>query len=109
MIPTHTLNSFLVLAGALTLLFSAPALAQYEGWTIPATAKTEKSPYARSAADAAKKGRAIFQAKCQRCHGPEGLGNGPEADPRSKPADLTKIKSAENPEGVLFYKIWNGH
>jgi len=106
---SRRLQSSLAVAGALVLWSSAPALAQYEGWTIPASAKTEKSPYARSAADAAKKGKAIFQAKCQRCHGPEGIGNGPEADPRSKPADLTKIKTAENPEGVLFYKIWNGH
>jgi mono/diheme cytochrome c family protein len=109
MCVTRKSMSFLALAGALLLWCSAPALAQYEGWTIPASAKTEKSPYARSVADAAKQGKAIFQAKCQRCHGPEGVGNGPEADPRSKPADLTKIKTAENPEGVLFYKIWNGH
>ena len=31
MSATHTSKSFLALAGALTLLFSAPALAQYRG------------------------------------------------------------------------------
>ena len=109
MSATPTPKSFPAIAGALALLWSAPVFAQYEGWTIPANAKTEKSLYASSAADAAKKGKAIFQSKCQRCHGAEGKGNGPEADKDHKPANLTQIKTAENPDGVLFYKVWNGH
>jgi mono/diheme cytochrome c family protein len=109
MSTTHKLKSFMITASALALFLSAPLFAQYEGWTIPANAKTEKSPYASSAADAAKKGKATFQAKCQRCHGAEGKGNGPEADKDHKPANLTQIKVAENPDGVLFYKVWNGH
>jgi mono/diheme cytochrome c family protein len=109
MSATRRSKSLLATAAALTLLLSGPALAQYEGWTIPPNAKTEKSPYASSAADAAKKGKAIFQSKCQRCHGAEGKGNGPEADKDHKPADLTQIKAADNPEGVIFYKVWNGH
>jgi mono/diheme cytochrome c family protein len=102
MTVTKKLLSFMALAHALTLLASAPALAQYEGWTIPANAKTEKSPYASAAADAAKKGKAIFQAKCQRCHGAEGKGNGPEADKNSPPANLTEIKTAETRTACCF-------
>jgi mono/diheme cytochrome c family protein len=90
------------------LFFTSLLAAQYEGWTIPPTAKTEKNPMA-GIADAAKKGKSVFTGKCQRCHGSEGKGNGPEADPKVKPADLTQIKSDINPDGVLFYKIWNGH
>jgi mono/diheme cytochrome c family protein len=109
MSPRYSRKSFPVMLGALALILSAPIFAQYEGWTIPGNAKTEKSPYASSAADAAKKGKAVFQSKCLRCHGSEGKGNGPEADKDHKPADLTQIKTAENPDGVLFYKVWNGH
>jgi mono/diheme cytochrome c family protein len=109
MSDTSQSKSLLAIAGALLLSVAAPVSAQYEGWTIPANAKTEKSPYASAAADAAKKGKAIFQSKCQRCHGAEGRGNGPEADKEHAPANLTQIKVAENPEGVLFYKVWNGH
>jgi mono/diheme cytochrome c family protein len=96
------------IAIATVMVWSAVASAQYEGWTIPANAKTEKNPMAGSA-DAAKKGKAVFVSRCQRCHGPEGKGNGPEADPKAPPANLTKINGDQNPDGVLFYKVWNGH
>lgn len=105
MIPSRTAIAGLGLAA---LLASSPALAQYDGWTIPPSAKSEKSPFAGSA-DAVKKGKGVFTSRCQRCHGPEGKGNGPEADPKVPPANLTQIKLDENPEGVLFYKVWNGH
>ena len=98
---------FASLALATLSLASSPLRAQYEGWTIPATAKGEKSPFAGSA-DAVRKGKSTFQSKCQRCHGPEGIGNGPDADRNKPPADLTAVKAAENPDGVVFYKIWNG-
>jgi mono/diheme cytochrome c family protein len=68
--------------------------AQYEGWTIPPNAKAEKSPFAGSG-DAVKKGKAIFLSRCQRCHGPEGKGNGSEADSKTPPANLTRIRRSE--------------
>jgi mono/diheme cytochrome c family protein len=95
-------------AGAMLSAILGAQPAQQEGWTIPPTAKTEKNPVAASA-DAAKKGHSTFMNKCRRCHGPEGKGNGPEADPKYRPADLTQIKHDTNPDGVLFYKIYNGH
>jgi mono/diheme cytochrome c family protein len=80
--------------------------AQYQGWTIPDTAKTEKSPV-KNAPDGAKKGKALFASNCARCHGPEGKGDGPDS---KEAADLTDEFRAElNPEGVLYYKVWNGH
>ena len=100
-------SAFVTGVSLLTVLAAVPLLAQYEGWTIPATAKSEKSPMAGNA-DAAKKGKAVFESKCRRCHGADGKGHGPEADPKIPPADLTAIKKDQNPEGVLFYKIWNG-
>jgi mono/diheme cytochrome c family protein len=55
------------------------------------------------------KGRSLYKAKCQRCHGMDGAGRGPEGDPDHPPADLTDgLRASRNPDGVLFYKIWNG-
>ena len=82
------------------------AAAQYQGWLIPAGGRDEKSPMS-SVADAAMKGKALFLSNCTRCHGPEGKGNGTESE---YAADLTDDSRTElNTEGVLFYKVWNGH
>ena len=80
--------------------------AQYQGWLIPTGARDEKSPLA-SVVGAVARGKAIFNANCARCHGPEGKGNGPDS---GHAADLTDdLRTELNPEGVLFYKVWNGH
>ena len=54
------------------------------GWQIPETAPAEVSPLAGAAAG--EKGRGLYKAKCQRCHGVDGSGGGPDADPRHPPA-----------------------
>jgi mono/diheme cytochrome c family protein len=80
--------------------------AQYSGWLIPPGGRDEKSPLS-SAAETIARGKAIFAANCARCHGAEGKGNGPDSD---YAADLTdELRIELNTEGVLFYKIWNGH
>ena len=79
-----------------------------DGWTIPRGAEAEASPVAASAAVLAR-GEDIFKSKCRRCHGATGKGNGPDADPDDKPGDLTDgTRAGRNPDGVMFYKIWNG-
>jgi mono/diheme cytochrome c family protein len=94
---------------ACAIVFAASLSAQYPGWTIPPTAKTEKSPL-KPTPDVLKKGRGIFTAQCQKCHGPAGKGDGPDSDPRAPAADLTDEFRVElNPDGVLYHKIWNGH
>ena len=93
-------------ATAFSLMMAAGVSAQYQGWTIPDTAKAETSP-AKNPADAAKKGKSLYTSNCAKCHGPEGKGNGPDSD---HAADLTdEFRADLNPEGVLYYKIWNGH
>jgi len=79
------------------------------GWTIPADAEAEKNPLAADAS-AVPTGRQLFKSNCQRCHGPGGKGDGPDADPdNEQDMDLTNPKrAARNPDGVVFYKVWNG-
>src|SRR4051812_19472195 len=79
------------------------------GWTIPPTATEEKSPLTVNPAVLAG-GKKLFADKCQRCHGPEGKGDGPEGEPdHVQDMNLTVAsRAARNPDGVVFYKIWNG-
>jgi mono/diheme cytochrome c family protein len=78
------------------------------GWQIPATAGREVNPIAASDQVIAK-GKEIFKSKCQKCHGPLGKGDGPDADPKHKPGNLSdSSRASRNPDGVMFYKIWNG-
>jgi mono/diheme cytochrome c family protein len=95
-----------VLVAALFVCLAAGPFAQYQGWLIPEGGKDEKSPL-KPGVDVVKRGQALFLANCVRCHGPEGKGNGPDSD---HAADLTDtFRDAINTEGVLFYKVWNGH
>jgi mono/diheme cytochrome c family protein len=79
------------------------------GWTIPADAEQKKSPLTVDAKVLAQ-GKAVFKSKCQRCHGPGGLGDGPDADPDNQAdMDLTVAsRASKNPDGVVFYKVMNG-
>jgi mono/diheme cytochrome c family protein len=94
------------LAVALACVLSAAPRAQYQGWDIPIANRGDKSPLMASP-QVARQGAALFQTHCARCHGPQGKGNGPDSD---HAADLTdELRDQINPDGVLFYKIWNGH
>jgi mono/diheme cytochrome c family protein len=96
-------------AFVVAVFLGATLSAQYAGWTIPQGGKEEKSPL-KSTAEAVTKGKSLFAANCQRCHGPLGKGDGPESDARSPAADLTdEFRIELNPEGILYYKVWNGH
>ncbi len=72
-------------------------------------AQQKKSPLTADA-KVLEVGKSIFKNKCQKCHGPAGLGDGPDADPdHAEDMDLTKAsRAAKNPEGVMFYKVSNG-
>ena len=79
------------------------------GWTIPPTATEEKSPLTVNPGVIAS-GKKLFTDKCQRCHGPEGKGDGPEGEPEhAQDMNLTiASRASRNPDGVVFYKVWNG-
>jgi len=79
-----------------------------DGWKLPASACCEVNPIPATERFLAK-GKELFKTKCQKCHGPEGKGDGPDADPKHKPGNLSDSRRASrNPDGVMFYKIWNG-
>jgi mono/diheme cytochrome c family protein len=79
-----------------------------DGWHIPDGAAMERNPEPLNDAVLAR-GQSVYKAKCQRCHGSDGTGHGSEADPNHPAGDLTSGRLASrNPDGVMFYKIWNG-
>jgi mono/diheme cytochrome c family protein len=92
------------------VLLCLGSLAHAQGWEIPRSASTERSPLSPTPA-VLEKGRALYASHCAKCHGPAGKGDGPDAtnDLAHRPADLTDTFRARfNPDGVLFYRIWNG-
>lgn len=96
----------LLLGVGLVCCLAQGARGQYQGWDVPAGAKDEKSPLTASP-DVVKRGAAIFADHCARCHGPNGKGDGKDS---THAADLTDdLRTELNTEGVLFYKVWNGH
>jgi mono/diheme cytochrome c family protein len=110
------LRLFLVVASTYVMTFalvSMPAAQQApsnpNGWSIPTNADQEKNPFAGDP-KAIAAGKELFMKNCKRCHGPGGLGDGPDAEPDSaQDMDLTVAKrAARNPDGVVFYKMWNG-
>lgn len=86
----------------------AGQMAGSDGWGIPEHAASARNPVPITPALLAR-GKSLYQSKCRRCHGADGIGRGPDADPDHPPADLTDARRASrNPDGVVFYKIWNG-
>jgi len=79
------------------------------GWTLPPEAESTKNPLPVDAKLLAT-GKAVFKEKCQKCHGSSGRGDGPDADPDAmEDMDLTRAsRAAKNPDGVIFFKAWNG-
>ena len=84
------------------------AAVQGNGWILGDDVATKKNPLAADAKTLAA-GKALFKDRCQRCHGPGGLGDGPDADPDATDMDLTNPKrAARNDDGTVYYKVLNG-
>jgi mono/diheme cytochrome c family protein len=103
-----TLAGMIFLGGFALSAQQAPA-GNPNGWSIPADAANEKNPFSGDA-KAIATGKELYGKTCQKCHGPGGLGDGPDADPDAMmDMDLTVARrAARNPDGVVFYKVWNG-
>ena len=104
-----SLAGLAIIAGAVSVRTAAAASVQSGRWTIPPTAVEEKNPLPINDATLAG-GKKLFAAKCQRCHGTAGQGDGPDADAKyAAEMDLTNgARAVRNPDGTVFYKIWNG-
>jgi len=104
-----TLAGLAILAGAISVRTVSAAPAQAGRWTIPPGGADEKSPLTVNEATLAG-GKKLFTAKCQKCHGATGKGDGPDADPKfAADMDLTNpARTARNTDGTVFYKVWNG-
>jgi mono/diheme cytochrome c family protein len=98
-----------MMVAAIAARQGAPAKSTAGGWTLPPEADTTKNPLPVDAKLLAT-GKAIFKDKCQKCHGASGKGDGPDADPDAQEdMDLTRAdRAAKNPEGVMFFKVFNG-
>jgi mono/diheme cytochrome c family protein len=79
------------------------------GWVLGEDASTKTNPLPADAATLAI-GKGVYKEKCERCHGPGGLGDGKDADPDARgDMDLTNPKrAARNTDGVVYYKVANG-
>jgi mono/diheme cytochrome c family protein len=96
----------LLAAGAATAL---PQNRPTAGWQLPPDADELTNPLTVNA-DLIASGKALYAKSCQRCHGPGGLGDGPDGDPENKTEmDLTNPRRAgRNPDGIVFHKVLNG-
>jgi mono/diheme cytochrome c family protein len=88
---------------------AAPQSNAAGGWDLPPNADQEKNPNPVTPV-VLNAGKALFRKNCERCHGAEGKGDGPDADPEHmEDMDLTNPRRADrNSDGVVFYKVWNG-
>ena len=99
--------SFVSSVVACLFLLAAMVSAQAKIWTIPEGAASEKNPLA-SSPEVLKKGESLYKSNCTGCHGPKGLGDGPEVDQKDRAHRPANLALSRNPEGLVFYKIWNG-
>jgi len=89
------------------LVLCAVVSAQSKAWTIPASAASEKNPLL-SSPELLKHGESLYKSNCAGCHGKQGHGDGPNIDPKDRKHRPANLALSRNPEGVVFYKIWNG-
>jgi len=103
--------SLLASSAVMTAFQQAPGAAPQggNGWVLGEDAATKKNPLTADEATLAK-GKGVFKEKCQKCHGPGGLGDGPDGDPDARgDMDLTNPKrAARNTDGTVYYKVANG-
>jgi mono/diheme cytochrome c family protein len=100
----------MLFAAGIALAFGIGLRAQDGGgWSVPTTAASEKNPLTVNDLTIAA-GKRLFNDKCAKCHGLRGKGDGPDGDEAfHEQMDLTvAARATRNPDGVVFYKIWNG-
>jgi mono/diheme cytochrome c family protein len=102
-----SVSSVSSVVACLVCVLGALLSAQDKTWTIPAGAASEKSPLTTSLA-LVNHGESLYKSNCAGCHGPQGHGDGPNVDPKDRKHRPANLALSRNPEGIVFYKIWNG-
>jgi mono/diheme cytochrome c family protein len=92
---------------AIFLCVLCALLSAQTGWTIPPDAANEKNPLPASP-QVIEEGKDQYSHHCERCHGKTGVGNGSEVDRKDRRNRPANLAMSRNPDGVMFYKIWNG-
>jgi mono/diheme cytochrome c family protein len=91
---------------ACLFVFAAVLFAQ-SAWTIPPGAANEKNPLTATP-KVIEEGKDQYGQHCEKCHGKEGHGDGPDVDRKDRKSRPANLALSRNPDGVMFYKIWNG-
>jgi mono/diheme cytochrome c family protein len=94
--------SFLCVLSVLSALLAAQA-----SWNIPPHAAEMKNPLSATP-EVLKEGKSQYNQHCEKCHGKKGLGDGPDVDRKDRKSKPANLALSRNPDGVMFYKIWNG-
>ena len=102
LLRSSVVASFLCVLSVLCALLSAQS-----SWTIPPHAAEMKNPLMPTA-KVIEEGKDQYGQHCERCHGKKGLGDGPEVDRKDRKSKPANLALSRNPDGVMFYKIWNG-
>ncbi len=95
-----------VLVATVGFALAAGVIAQESTWEVPEEALAEENPI-EGTPEVLEEGAAIYEKRCQLCHGAEGKGDGPMAARiREKPRDLTPSEVRDRlTDGEIFYKI----
>ncbi|MHB1861530.1 MAG: c-type cytochrome [Gemmatimonadaceae bacterium] len=93
-------------------LAASPATAQESSnasvWVAPEAPAHQPNPVPVTN-DAVARGRGLFRANCEMCHGQHGRGDGQIAGSLPvHPADLTSDRVQSQTDGALFWKITEG-
>ena len=79
-----------------------------KAWPVPAEFKSKANPVKSSAASLAD-GKEAYDTKCTKCHGKNGLGDGPKSKLLDTPSgDFTSAGYKAQTDGELFWKTKTG-
>ena len=106
-LPSVSSVSSVVTSLLCVLALCALVSAQSKTWTIPDGGANEKNPLPLSPA-LLEHGESLYKSNCAGCHGKQGHGDGPNVDLKDRKHKPANLALSRNPEGVVFYKIWNG-
>lgn len=103
-----TLSAFFVLALTAALSITDGRSAPAPPWVAPASASSQRNPFAGDAAAIAR-GKQLYQSVCIACHGSSGAGDGPAGLALPvPPGNLTSSEASAQSDGAFHWKIVNG-